>query len=79
MQGMGTGGDCDDKAIVLASYAKLHGIPYRFIAVRKADMPVLHHVYTELFLNDKWVWADCTYAVNNLGSPREEFAEYVII
>jgi transglutaminase-like putative cysteine protease len=79
MNNQGSGGDCDDKAIALASYAKCVGIPYRFIAVRKDSMPVLHHVYTELYVNGQWIWADCTYAFNNLGTPRESFAEYVII
>lgn len=75
----GPGGDCDDKSIALASYAYLLNIPYRFVAVRRADKKELHHVYTELYINNKWIHADPTYSFNTLGRKREGYAEYQII
>lgn len=79
INGLGRGGDCDDKAIALASWAYLHGIPYRFVAVRRADMPYLHHVYPELYINGIWMHADATYSINTLGCEREPYAERVVI
>lgn len=79
MQMRGYGGDCDDKCIALASWAKMVGIPYRFVAVRRADRKKLHHVMCELYINGVWVHADPTYNFNTLGRERERYAEYVII
>lgn len=79
MNRMGWGGDCDDKAIALASWAKINHIPYRFVAVRRQGKPTLHHVFTQLLVNGKWLSADCTYSVNTLGRERDVYAERVII
>lgn len=79
MNGLGTGGDCDDKSIALASYCRLLGIPYRFVAVRRADEKLLHHVYLECYIADRWVHADPTYRFNRLGRERETYAEYVFM
>jgi hypothetical protein len=79
MEGSGLGGDCDDKAIALASWCELTGYPWRFVAVRRPDMPALHHVYPEVYIGNKWVHADPTYSFNTVGRPREEYAEYVYI
>lgn len=79
MRGFGWGGDCDDKAIALASWAVINRIPYRFVAVRRQGMPTLHHVFTQLFVNGKWLSADTTYSVNTLGRERDVYVERVII
>lgn len=79
MNGQGWGGDCDDKCIALASYCRLMGIPYRFVAVRRADHADLHHVICNVYINGEWVHADPTYSFNTLGRERERYAEYVII
>lgn len=75
----GTGGDCDDKAIALASWCKLHRIPYRFVAARRPDRDVLHHVYAEVCIYGKWMPADCTYSVNFPCVLREHYAEKIIL
>jgi len=79
LQQQGSGGDCDDKCIALASWAKLNSIPYRFVAVRRPDMPRLHHVFCELWIEGKWLHADPTYRFNTIGREREHYAEYVVI
>jgi transglutaminase-like putative cysteine protease len=75
----GYGGDCDDKCIALASWCRLHGMPYRFLACRRSDMNRLHHVICQIYVFDEWIDADPTYNVNTLGSRRENYAECVII
>jgi hypothetical protein len=74
----GTGGDCDDKAIALAAWARLFGYPYRFIAIRRPGRKTLHHVTVEIFLNNHWIFCDPTYNFNVIGERREE-AERVIL
>lgn len=99
MSMQGWGGDCDDKSIALASWAKLYGgrawtpamvekpdlykppkeYDFRFVAVRRPDMDSLHHVFTEIYIKDRWIHADPTYPFNTLGRERERYAEYAII
>lgn len=75
----GHGGDCDDFAIALASWAKLNGIPYKFIAVRRADKNMLHHVAVLLYINGEWYPFDATYNFNSPGRWRETYAQYEIL
>jgi transglutaminase-like putative cysteine protease len=74
----GTGGDCDCKAIALASYARLYKIPFRFIAIRRIGRKTLHHVALELYVNNEWMFLDPTYRFNVAGRTREE-AERVVL
>jgi len=76
MEQIGPGGDCDDKAIALASWAKLNGIPYNFVGVGRKKPGVkyppgkkinLTHVFAILKIDNKWIFADCTYSHNILG------------
>lgn len=75
----GHGGDCDDKAMVLASWAKLNGIPFRFVAVGRAKNLPLHHVLVELYIQGNWVHVDPTYAGNVLGRPLAVYGRKEVI
>ena len=83
MNSLGYGGDCDDKAIALASYCRLFYIPYRFVAVRDASKKMLHHVYLECYITNRyakgWIVLDPTYNFNRFGRERKKYAEYVFI
>lgn len=72
MVGVYAGGDCDDKAVALASWAILNGIPYRFIGVgRRTNSNIkinLTHVYPMVYINSDWIIADATYNHNVLGA-----------
>jgi len=74
----GTGGDCDDKAIALASWARLFSIPYRFVAIRRHGRKFLHHVAVELYTHSRWLFLDPTYSFNTIGRKRDE-AERLIL
>jgi len=80
MQSVGSGGDCDDKAIAIASWALINRIPYRFVAVRAFGRPALHHVYAEIYKPNLggWIPMDATYSVNTLGQAGD-YVEHVII
>lgn len=79
MMGHGTGGDCDDKCIALASWCKLKEIPCRFVACRRSDQPRLHHVMCQIYIFDEWIDADPTYNMNVFGLRREDYEECIII
>jgi hypothetical protein len=64
--------NCDCKALALASWAKLHSIPYRFVAIRRFGRKNLHHVALELYVSNRWLFCDPTYRFNVLGRRREE-------
>jgi hypothetical protein len=78
MNMQGSGGDCDCKAVALASYAKLNSIPYRFIAIRRPGKKCLHHVALELYVCNRCLYCDPTYRFNVIGRTREE-AERVVL
>jgi len=75
----GYGGDCDDKAIAMASWAILNNVPFRFVAVRRAHRRQLHHVYTELYIQGKWVPFDPTFRFNLPGRTLNHYQERVVI
>lgn len=77
MNQIGPGGDCDDKSIAMGSYAKLLGIPYKFIGAGRKNPNykkiLLTHVFTRLYINNEWIDADCTYSFNILGTVRQKY------
>lgn len=52
-------GDCDDKAILLASLLQSIGHPARFIAVGIRS-PQFEHVYVQTLIGKRWVSLDAT-------------------
>jgi len=58
--------DCDDKTLLILSFAKLKNIPGRSVVCGKHPWP--HHIYPELQLGGKYIPVDATY-------PRCKFGE----
>lgn len=52
---------CANKAILVASWAQLHGIPWRLVAVGRMPGYPPHHVFPELMIGDAWRPVDATY------------------
>jgi len=73
------GGDCDDFAICVGAWATLRGIPFRFVAVSRSKNADLHHVLTELYLENRWIEFDPTYAFNVLGRPLQVYPKRLIL
>lgn len=74
----GDGGDCDDKMICVGAWANLLGIPFRFVAVSYSEEP-LHHVLCELYIENRWLNFDPTYAFNVLGRPGSITQQRVVL
>lgn len=64
---IGAGGDCDDKAIVMAAYAILNNLEYRFIAAGSLLAGPFHHALLDIFYGGRWVPVDATYPHNIFG------------
>lgn len=83
MQRIGPGGDCDDKSIAIASWAKISGIPYRFVGVGvKRDNKskiLLSHVFPELYIGGKWNPFDATYGFNILGKTLVKYDKRTLL
>lgn len=67
LNGIGAGGDCDDKTVVLLAWAKLNQVPARIVVSGRSEKKPLHHVYPELYYMGNWVPVDGTYPHNSLG------------
>jgi transglutaminase-like putative cysteine protease len=78
MGNRGHGGDCDCKAVALASWLRLHRRPFRFVAIRRPGRDFLHHVALETLLDGKWLFADPTYKFNNIGQEKEYIEKVVL-
>jgi len=55
------GMDCKKKAILLGSFLRTRGIPYRLIGSSKNPNGKIHHVFPQAFLNGEWRNVDATY------------------
>lgn len=64
--------DCDDKAILLASWAYSNFVPFRFIATAAKKNIPLHHIFIEL-QGDKNIFLDGTYSKNIFGETPKFF------
>lgn len=53
--------DCDDKAVLLASWCHGHGVPVRFVATSTRPDKLLHHVFTQM---GNGLYLDGTYPKN---------------
>lgn len=54
--------DCKKKAILVASWLRANGLPYRFLAVSTRPNKAIHHVYPQVRISGQWLNLDATYA-----------------
>jgi hypothetical protein len=62
VQHKNTGMDCKKKSILISSYLKKRGIPFRLIASSKRPDKRIHHVFPQMKIDDKWYNMDATYS-----------------
>lgn len=61
MLNRGVGMDCKKKAILLASYFRQRGIPWRLIASSRLPSGRIHHVFPQMCFCGTWLNFDATY------------------
>lgn len=65
--------DCDDKAILLASWCHMNKTPWCFVASSTRTDGTLHHVFLNAVINGKKTVLDATYPKNQFGeTPNKE-------
>lgn len=87
IQGLYSGGDCDDKSVCVGAWCELTNTPYRFIGVGNPkpgvkygifDKIKLQHVFCLVNIMGRWVIFDPTYSFNTLGRIRGNYKRKVI-
>jgi len=57
--------DCDDKTLIISSYATLKNIPFKIAVSGKTNFP--HHVFPILQIDKNWIPFDATYDYSQYG------------
>lgn len=71
LNGDDVGADCKKKAILIASWLQIHGIPWRLITSSTRADKKIHHVFPQYLAGDNWVNADATYSRFRIGQPKK--------
>ena len=64
------GMDCKKKSIMVASYLKGRGYPYRLVASSRFPTKQVHHVFPQVQIFGKWLNVDATYPDYRLFQPK---------
>lgn len=68
--GQSLGRDCKKQSTLMASWAKLNGVPYRLCVVSGRPDKRPHHIFVKVNHGGKWIDADATYPDYKLGEMR---------
>lgn len=71
LRNRGAGMDCKKKAIIIASYLKNRGIPYRLIASSRKPNGRIHHVFPQMGFGKTWMNLDATYSHYRPFQPKK--------
>jgi hypothetical protein len=69
--------DCKKKTVMVASYLKIHGVPFQLIGSSVRPDKKIHHIFARAFINRKWRTIDATYPENELFEGRTNTREVV--
>lgn len=62
--------DCKKKAILIASYLKANGIPFRFIGSSNRPDRRIHHIFPQALIDGEYKNVDATYSQYRLFQPK---------
>jgi hypothetical protein len=66
-----SGIDCKKKSLLMGSWARRNGIPYRFVGSSQRDDKKVHHIFPQFKINGSWINADATYPDYRLGETKQ--------
>ena len=69
--------DCKKKTIMVASFLKLHDIPFRLIGSSIRPDGKIHHIFPRAFINRQWRTIDATYPENQIFRGRHNTTEVI--
>lgn len=67
------GCDCKKKAILMASWCKRNGLPFRLIASSRLPSGRIHHVFPQCKMSPRseWINIDATYPKYRIGEKKK--------
>ena len=71
--------DCKKKTILLGSYLRYNGIPFRLIGSSQRKDRRIHHIYPEARLNGKWLPVDGTYPHYKLFEQKTDLTKKEVL
>jgi transglutaminase-like putative cysteine protease len=71
------GADCKKKAILIASWFEVRGVPWRFVTSSTRKDKKMHHVFVQFENGAGWVNADATYPKMRIGDTKRVTASEV--
>lgn len=75
-----TGGDCDDQTALIAALLKSLGFSVRLVVISQKKSQVLHHIYSDVKLMDRWLSLDSISYHGIIGvRPYATRREYLFI
>jgi len=64
-------GDCDDKTVLMLAFCHMKGIPCGLSIVSGSPDKDFHHVFPFIYMNNRRIDIDATYAKNKFGVGRK--------
>lgn len=71
--------DCKKKTILCISYFIYHKINYRLIGTSNRETQIIHHIFPQIQINNKWLNFDATYPRNKIFQPKKNLTNAVIL
>lgn len=63
--------DCKKKSIIMASWCRAHGVPFRFMSVSTRPGGEIHHVFCQAYVSGAWRNIDPTYNYDRLFDNKQ--------
>lgn len=78
MERVKQGMDCKKKSVLIASWLKLHHIPYRFVGSSRRSDRQIHHIFPQARFGSEWVNVDATYSNYRIGQQKTVTAREIL-
>jgi hypothetical protein len=72
------GMDCKKKAVMIASWLQIHGIPFRLVGTSRRGDREIHHIFPQAKFNGEWVNVDATYSNYRIGQIKHVTAKEIL-
>lgn len=76
------GRDCKKCSIIVGSWAKYNGYPYRITVVSSRVNRKPHHVFSEVLFDGEWLNMDCTYSTMKFNDKKNHYTfrkSYIVV
>jgi hypothetical protein len=71
--------DCKKKSILCGAWCRENRYPYRFIGSSQRKDKKIHHIFPQIFYNNKWENIDATYPEYQLFQPKTDLTKVEVL